>query len=264
MHTLLWILCVVYAVSALMFAARLVKKENVRYGRRTRANLWDLGTHVEWSPNLEIFGRFRTFYPLHLPTLVVSFILFATIGFPLWLAYWPSRTWHARQELLRKQREAEEKKAREERIRKWKEENPPVIYFNTINGVTVAVRKDQHDRAVEKRDKDVRNGLAQKRKILPPIYYSFLFYHASAKNAPELFKTGWLSDFDDLKKVARVERRSDIFVPFVSEGLVTLVELEGGSVILMPNEILSLQGRIEEARRHLLQVHVPPEISDPK
>jgi len=101
---------------------------------------------------------------------------------------------------------------------RWHKAHPPTLYYNTMYGVTALVRKDDYEAAKALHRRQLRDGIATSPKILPLIRGTFLFYHGSAKQAPAEFKTGMLTDFDDLveQKLAKVERRRDILVPFGS------------------------------------------------
>lgn len=241
MHYAAWILLAVYAAFAIRFAVGRTRNvaSDIRESKCSDAGRW-----------------------YYRPLLVLTFLMFVVL-FLVWLLFWPRRrwyAWYARKERRQREREEAERKAREERVRKWKEEHPPVIYCNTVNGVTVGLPKADYDVAVEKRRRDRRNGLTTE-KLLPLIRCTFLFVHASAKNVPADLSSGLLSDFDDLKKVARVERRKDIFVPFVSEVSMPFSEQEKALRRWSPwaPDALS-ESRLEVTRRTLLYVPVPDEV----
>ncbi len=231
-----WILfAVIYAAFAIRFAVGRVR--NI------------ISTHHEFC-----YANAGKWY--YWPLLVLFFLVFAAT-FWLWLLFWPRRQWYKRKERRRQEREEAERKTQEERVRKWIEEHQPTLHYNTVNGVTAVVPKADYDAAIRKRTRDLRNGQTTE-KLLPLLPRTCLFVHASTKNVPERFQSGWLSDFDDLKGVAKVERRKDIFVPFVSETAMPFPEQE--KALRKPTSAANPAARLEEARGFLLHVPVPDQV----
>lgn len=229
-----WILLVViYAAFAIRFAVRQVR------------NIININDYRYADP-----GRWY-----YWPLMVLTFLIFVVL-FAVWLCFRPRYYWLKRKERRRQEREEAERKAQEERIKKWEEEHPPVLYYNTDNGVTAVIPKADYEVAVRHRKCEIRNGLTTE-KLLPLIFHTYLFLHTSAKKVPTGFQTGWLSDFDELREVAKVERRTDIFVPFVSEKTMPFSEQE--KVLRKPTS-RDLPARLEETRRFLLYVPVPDEV----
>jgi hypothetical protein len=136
-----------------------------------------------------------------------------------------------------------------------------VLYYNHDQGVTEVVTKESYDRTAQEHGKNVRNGTVVKGEFLPPIIDGYIYVHASAKHVPEGFISGRLTDFDELKTLAKVERRKDIFVHFVSEKHAPFSEQE--KTIANRNLGFPIETRAAQARNRLLDVRVPQEVLNP-
>ncbi|MDP3741469.1 MAG: hypothetical protein Q8R08_04070 [bacterium] len=258
MHTLLWILLFVYAVFSLRWSVRQVK--NAFYNNGKEDPKW-------FTFVLAVVAIFVLSPFLH----VVHVFVRVFVGPILDLR----KRWKVEEQ---HRQEQERETARKKRVDEWLAANPPVLYHNTIEGVTAVVRKDKYEEAVRQHQRDIRDGLVVKVKPLV-IYETYLFCHASAKSVPDDHKTGRLSDFDDLAKVAKVERRGEIFVPFANDSVVPL-HLQRGLVFNwsaehhaehpLPDGAANIWGASDRAadysrrllmiRPYLLRVDVPWEV----
>ena len=159
-------------------------------------------------------------------------------------------------------RAAKEQRIREEREEAWKKENPLTLYYNRNGGVTVVMAKVYYEEALANHKRAVRNGEIPNSRPVLPSQNSHLYCHTSAKLVPDKYKTGKLSDFDDLAMLAKLELRKELFVPFCSRALYPLEDQEK---LVQPADYLgtSLDDRAKKAKERLL-VHVPPtEVSFP-
>ena len=228
MHTTLWILFFVYAAFSLIWAvlqiSRIKKLADIFPSLHTNS-------YRHWSYRLQFHIREREFNPLRplylLGICILIYVIFAfvvvvlAIAFPfvqIRKAYLRCIVKPKQQRRAEEQRKKNEAEARaiNDKIAAWKKNNPPVIYYNTINGVTAVMLKVDYDIALREYNRAVLDGRVRRSKFISPNSETFLYCHASATNVPDEYRTGWLSDFCDLKSVANVQRRDNIFVPFVS------------------------------------------------
>lgn len=139
-----------------------------------------------------------------------------------------------RQEGWRKEREErEQEQARRAQLRKeWIAANKPKLYYNTVSGVTAVLRPADYDACQKDTKRSRRNGFWEKNNILLPARQTFVFV---VKQGEELIRAntgsdhvrrykiaGWLSQLDEIieKGEVELERKEDIFVPWVNESLV--------------------------------------------
>lgn len=139
-----------------------------------------------------------------------------------------------REEVALREREALARQRRNferaERRREWLIANPPTLYYNIVCGITAVVRPYDYDRIRMETFKAIRNELWSAEAVLMPIPETFVFLQESGRQrfatnlnteSPFNHACGWLTDLDELvrKNNVRLEKKPDIFVPYVNEGL---------------------------------------------
>ena len=142
---------------------------------------------------------------------------------------WFWRRKYRREDEERRKRGAENRRQENEqqaRIAAWHKANPPVIYWNTKDKITVAVSarafQKGHDRtAAAAMDREWDHP-----GLLMPIWESYLFYEGEPPTGIPLgYFTGKLSRLKiDLARYVKLEGKAELFVPFSSEGILSFEE----------------------------------------
>jgi hypothetical protein len=144
--------------------------------------------------------------------------IFSLIIWPyLYLWAWPMSYQRRRASEREKMADARKKAAREQRIAEWKTANPPIVYYNKMNGVVVVLTQFEFESALKRFNRNKRDGVTT-RNVFAIDPNSRIYIHASAADrVPKEFVTGRLSNFDDIARVAKIVRDRRIFVPFTTE-----------------------------------------------
>jgi hypothetical protein len=131
-----------------------------------------------------------------------------------------------RREAANAREQKNQKRAKE--LEKWLGVNQVVVYFNTIAGVTAVLREKDYDRAVKLTEDMVCDERWKNDNVLAPVHPTFIFYQKGGLHTFEAYKPGfnvehytcgWLSKLHRMAKDKniRLERKENIFVPFVNE-----------------------------------------------
>lgn len=231
-------------------------------------------SRVSWSWYQKIYnygisrqrgGFLRYHLPISWVVRFLSFLIGLAAGPIFWVLFRIDDRIETREEkkrFVQREKEYAKKEAeRQQRIAEWKKANPPVLYYNAMAGVTVVMSIHAYNRVEEQTARARVNGLWQPENVLMLPDETFVFIYASALDrVPEEYRSGWVADVEDLKKVAQLERRVDIFVPFVSEAILSFQEQKERLLDLRTKWGTDEPKRLEAARKILLWQDVPPEI----
>jgi hypothetical protein len=112
----------------------------------------------------------------------------------------------------------------------WFEENKPVLYYNTIDGVTAVLRPADRERVI----RDTENARADERweyTSFIPARETFLFATKPGsalikKNSNGVRTARWFSELQELCRENNCDLKHDptIFVPWVNEGVIPFKE----------------------------------------
>ena len=174
-----------------------------------------------------LFMRKHQFYPFDRTLPILTLLVGLALGpIAAWLpSFLDNREWQKAEK--ERQERAEKERQQQARITEWNKANPPTLYYNTMHGVTAVVRKDAYEEAVRETATARIDGLWELENVLMIIKYTYLFTHKSADEyVPDCWRAGRFSDFEELRKSGTVvlERKNDIFVPLVSDGVLPILE----------------------------------------
>ena len=186
------------------------------------------GEGYPWWANLYAAVVFTALYPVFLVAYQRGARRELKEVIPIFGWFW--RRYYGRKDEERRRREDEHQeklRRREERINAWKRENPPIIFYNTIAGITVAVRADDYELGKERTTRAIVDGdWAGDAPCLVPIQKTFIFCETATIGVVSCqYLAGRKSELMvGMAKVARLDQRPDIFVPFVSDALLSFDE----------------------------------------